>query len=101
MQKNITSATTYLNEPCGRCGSKRRVAKTWKETVPTLTGTTIVEYSQTVCTNDACQAAFDVQLLAEAKKREAMRLKKEANNAERKANSLRQAAETRKNKLRK
>lgn len=86
-KKRMTSAGTYLSEPCQRCGSKKRVAKTWDESVPTLTGTTIIQYSQIVCTNDVCQIEFDKQLLDEKEKRQEIRVKKEADQAIRKANS--------------
>ena len=85
MQKNKTSANAYLNEPCGRCGNKRRISRKWKETVPTLTGTTIIQYSQIVCINKACQVEFDKNLLEETKKREVVRIEKEANLVLRKA----------------
>lgn len=98
MAKKITSASIYLNEPCNRCGNKKRIAKTWNETIPTLTGTTVVEYSQIVCTNNVCQAEFDELLLEETKKRTAIRIKKEENQAERKANSLLAQAKVRKTK---
>lgn len=89
MKININSAKSFLNKPCDRCGSKKRVAKTWKEKVPTFSGSTIIEYSQIVCINKLCQAKFDEQLIEERKKREAVRAIREENAAIRKANSLR------------
>lgn len=53
--------------------------------MPTLTGTTIVEYSQIICINEVCQAAFEKVLLKETKKREAARAEKAANILARKA----------------
>lgn len=100
MQKIIVARTSYVDQPCPQCGSKRRISKTWKEALPTFTGTTIVKYSQIVCTNNVCQLAFDKQLLKDTQKRIAIKLKKEANDAVRKANSLREAKKTRKNKSR-
>lgn len=100
MPKIISNATPYLNLPCQRCGSKKCISRTWKEKLTTLTGTTVVEYSQIVCTNDVCQIAFDKHLLAETKKKEAVRIKRGMNEAARKANSLLQASKTRKNKSR-
>lgn len=67
----------------------------------TFTGTTVIEYSQIICTNKACQEAFDKNLLEETKKREVLRKKKEANEITRRANSLSQANKARKNKLKK
>lgn len=63
---------SYLESPCERCGSKKRVAKRWKERIPTFTGSTVVEYSQIVCTNKVCQQAFEVELAKETKKRETL-----------------------------
>lgn len=100
MPKIINSGTPYADQPCPRCGSMRRILRTWKEKLPTLTGTTAVEYSQIVCTNDVCQIAFDKHLLVETKKKEAVRIKRGMNEAARKANSLLQASKTRKNKSR-
>lgn len=100
MPKILNSGTAYVDQPCQRCGSKRRVSKNWIEIHPTLTGTTTVEYSQIVCTNNVCQTEFDKKLLVEEKKRKDMRLKKEVNDATRRANILRQARRARKNKSR-
>ena len=87
----------YLNEPCSRCGSEKRVAKKWKETIPTLTGTTVVKHTQIVCMNDVCQMEADEVLLKEAKKRQDARAKKEENDALRKASILASANKTRRN----
>lgn len=92
----ISSGKTYLNEPCNRCGSEKRVAKKWKETIPTLTGTTVIKHSQIVCMNEVCQMQSDELLFKEAKKRQDVRTQKEANNALRKANILTVANKTRK-----
>lgn len=100
MGTNISSGNDYLNKPCERCGGKKRTSRKWKETIPTLMGTTVVEYSQIVCRNKECQAVLDKQLLDEKKKREVVRIKKEEDQALRKANSLTQAIKTRKNKSR-
>mgnify|MGYP001563907784 CR=1 FL=1 len=81
----------YVDQPCERCGSKKRVSKTWTKTVPIFNGTTELEYSQIVCTNPVCQRAFDKNLKEETKKREVIRLEKEEKDKMRKANSLLQA----------
>lgn len=86
----------YIKQPCDRCGSKKRVSKTWKEMVATYTGELEVEYSQIVCTNQQCQAEFDKQILEDVKKREVIRLKKEANDIARKTSSLTQASKAKK-----
>jgi len=88
----------YLNQPCSRCGSKRRVSKKWKEKMPSFTGAmSVVEHMEIVCTNAACEKAFQLVLRDEEKKREALRLKKEENDNLRKAHSLSQAKSARKN----
>lgn len=73
------SDNPYARQLCELCGSKKRISKKWKEKIPTLTGKIIIiEHSQIVCTNKVCQAGFDKNLLEENEKREAIRVKKEA-----------------------
>lgn len=90
----------YIELPCERCGSKKKVLKTWKETVATFSGKTTVEYTQIVCTNAACQKAFDESLQRESERKEVMRLEKEERDNVRKASSLLQANKSHKNKSR-
>src|SRR5258706_13879599 len=78
----------FVKTPCERCGGKKRISKSWKETLPTLSGTTVVEYSQITCTNIVCQDAFDENQEKERGKREVFRLQKEENQKIRKNNSL-------------
>lgn len=78
MPKIISASLSYDNQPCNRCGSKRRISKTWKETLPKLTGGFVVQiHSQIVCTNSVCQAEFDRKLFEEVQKRKDLRLKRE------------------------
>lgn len=86
----------YEDQPCERCGSKKRVSRTWKENIPVFGGTTEVKYSQVICTNPACQRAFEEKLRKEAEKREVLRLQKEEKDKIRKANSLLQVNRSRK-----
>ncbi len=88
LQNRLNSADTYLGQPCERCGSKKRIAKKWKEKVPTFNGSTTIEYTQIICTNKACQKEFNKKLLEESKKREERRIEKEANLQKRKSISL-------------
>ena len=88
MKINANPANSFLNKPCERCGSKKKVAKTWKEKMPTFSGTAIIEYSQIICVNKECQAKFDRQLIEERKNRDALKATREENAAIRKANSL-------------
>ncbi len=87
---------TYLDQPCERCGSKRKIAKTWKEKIPTFSGTTMVEYSQIICTNKECQKENEKQLVKDLEKREEIRVKKLQNDTARKANALEHAKTARK-----
>lgn len=77
MQIGISSKDLYLSEPCLRCGGKKRVSKTWKERVPTLTGSVLVEYSQVICINKVCQGMFDKSLVEEKRKRDLLKEKRE------------------------
>lgn len=94
---------SYVDQLCERCGSKRKVAKTWKETMTTFTGRkTIVEYSQINCTNVICQTEFDESLAREATKRKALLVQKEENQRIRMQNSSKASpkAKSKKNKSR-
>lgn len=97
----MTNRTLYIDLPCERCGSKKFISRVWKEKIPTYSGgLTEVEYSQIDCTNTACQQAFLQQQAEEAKRKEAIRVKKIETDALRKANSVMQAKKTRSNKSR-
>lgn len=100
MNSSRNGVTLYLDQPCERCGSKKRISKTWKEKVPTFTGTTVVEYSQIVCSQKDCQMAFDKDQLEQTEKREAIKHTKELTNIARKAHALQQANKGRKSKSR-
>lgn len=77
----------YLREPCDRCGSKRYVAKTWKETTTNYSGMKVViEYSQADCSNKECQKEFEKKLLVEEEKRKSLKQKKDADTLLRKEN---------------
>lgn len=59
---------------CERCGSKRRVGKTWTEKFKNDSGNImILQHTQVVCTNKECQAAFDKFLNEENAKREKLK----------------------------
>lgn len=80
---------SYLDQLCDRCQSKRRVAKRWKETIETYAGkTVVVENTLIICTNRKCQEAFEKNFIKEEAKQKAIKLKREASDAERKAQSL-------------
>ena len=74
MPKIVSRTLSYESEPCNRCGSKRRVSKTWKESIPTLSGGMVIQiHSQIICTNNQCQAEFDKVIIADRQKREDLR----------------------------
>jgi hypothetical protein len=81
-----SSSKTYLDQPCDRCGSPKKISKTWKEKIITISGTQIVEVSQTVCTNKECQADFDKNREEELSKIEERKSSKEASDRIRKEN---------------
>lgn len=88
--------TEYVDQPCTRCGSKRFIAKTWKEKIPNYSGGfTEVACTQIECSNKECQAKFEATQAEETAKREVNRVKKEANDTLRKANALASAHKTR------
>ncbi|MBI2074453.1 MAG: hypothetical protein HYT83_01305 [Candidatus Levybacteria bacterium] len=100
MSRSISSPNEYLDKPCERCGSKKRISRRWKETVQTFNGTATIDCSQIICTNKVCQAEFDKNLLEETEKRRALKVKMDENKAARKANSLLQANKARRSKSR-
>lgn len=86
----------YVDQPCGRCGSKCYISKTWKEKIPNYSGGfTEVECSQIKCSNKDCQKEFEKRQAEEEAKKESNRVKKEENDAARKANALLAANKTR------
>ncbi len=76
--------TAYIDIPCERCGSKKAIARTWKETIATFTGTTEVEFSQIICTNAECQRLFNENIQKEEKKRNEIKLQREKREKDRK-----------------
>lgn len=77
---------TYIDEVCVRCGSKKIISKTWKETLETFAGTSELEISQIVCTNKKCQEQFEISLAQDMKKREEAKEKKAVEDQTRKDN---------------
>ena len=55
---------------CDRCGSKRRISKTWIEEIKNDHGSMILRHTQIICTNKECQSAFEKVILADIEKRE-------------------------------
>lgn len=67
----IGNEKSYAERRCNRCGSKRKVAKTWTEKVQNLhsDGFMTLEHKQIICTNKECQAEFDEEKRKEEEKR--------------------------------
>ncbi len=79
----MNNKTSYLDQPCERCGSKKKLAKIRKASLPNLSGTSQIEYSQVICTNEACQKEFEFRLQEKTQKDEAIKLKREEAKAAR------------------
>jgi len=73
--------------PCSRCGSKRKIAKKWKEKIQNSSGFMTLEHTSVICTNKVCQAEFDAVILADAAKREKLKQIKLEDSAKRMAAS--------------
>ncbi|HEX8965016.1 MAG TPA: hypothetical protein VF820_01120 [Patescibacteria group bacterium] len=75
---------SYIDQPCERCGSKKAVSQTWKETIATFTGTTEVEFSQIICTNEECQRVFNENIKKEESRQKEIKLQREEREKNRK-----------------
>ena len=89
----------YLDEICTRCGSKKIVSRTWKETIETFAGTSEIEISQIVCTNQECQGVFEENLAKETIRQQEVKKKKAEQLEARKESALRGIIEKRNQKL--
>ena len=69
--------------PCDRCGSKRRVSKTWTERIKNDNGEMVLYHSKIVCTNRKCQAEFEQKIAEDKGKRDKIREAKMENDANR------------------
>jgi hypothetical protein len=78
----------YIDQPCERCGSKRRIEKTWKQLHETYAGSTEVEISKVICTNPECQERFEQVIAKAAQKRQDLAEQKEKQEIVRKENRI-------------
>lgn len=86
---SISKGNSFVDDPCERCGSKRRISKTWTETHDMFNGEKkTVDCSQIVCTNTDCQATFEEKNIAEVEKREKQKQVKLKNDEIRKTNAI-------------
>ena len=77
---------SYIDEVCDRCGSKRRVSKTWIENLDTFSGKSRLEVSQITCSNKVCQKAFEDALAITLEKSRKIKEEKGKQDIIRKAN---------------
>lgn len=89
---------SYIDQPCDRCGSKKRISKTWNEKLQMSLGVSIIEVSQIVCTNKVCQVLFDKNRKEEVARLNERKLKKEEQDKIRKENIARTIAKKRESK---
>lgn len=90
---------TYIDQPCERCGSKKRIASSWTERVQTMAGISILEMSQIICTNKMCQSLFDKNRAEELIKINERRVAKEEQDKIRKDNIARTISERKKSRM--
>lgn len=76
--------TSYADQPCERCGSKKGIIIIQK-VASTISIGAKIEYSQLVCTNKKCQQEFDRKLLEKTQKNAEIQLKRAEEKAARKA----------------
>lgn len=68
----------YAQKPCDRCGSKRKVTKTWTERIENSYSFMTLYHSQVICTNKDCQKELEEVERKEKEKRD-LRLAKKTN----------------------
>lgn len=68
---------------CDRCGSRRKVSKTWIEQIKNDHGGMVLRHTKIICTNKECQSAFEKIILEDGKKREKLKQIKIDNAAKR------------------
>ena len=66
----IGNPVSVEDQLCERCGSKRKISKTWIEEIKNDHGSMILRHTQVVCTNKECQSAFEKTILEDIEKRE-------------------------------
>lgn len=89
----IGNSIPTVDLPCDRCGSKRKIAKSWTEKIKNDHGTMILEHKDIICTNKECQKAFDETISKEKEKRAKLHQIKLDNDSKRAAEKAsRQAA---------
>ncbi len=72
----MTNKTSYLDQPCERCGHKKNLSKIRKASLSKMSGSVQIEYSQIICTNGKCQKEFEGKLKEKMDKEALIRLKR-------------------------
>jgi len=90
---------TYIDQPCERCGSKKRISRSWTEKAQTMAGVSILEMSQIICTNKACQDLFEKNRAEELIKINERKTAKEEQDKIRKENIARTISERKKSRM--
>lgn len=89
----------YNDAICSRCGSKRKISESRKETIELYSGKkSTVMVSQITCTNKECQAKFDKERAEEVSRNTARKEKKEEQEKTRKEKLAQSIANARKGK---
>ena len=89
----------YNNDICPRCGSPRKISRTWSQTIELYSGNkSQVEVSQFVCTNVECQKRFDELRAEEISRNQIRKDKKEEQDKIRKEKLAQSIANARKGK---
>ena len=65
--------TSSFTSVCTRCGKKRIISKTWKETIFLYGTETVITHEEAVCPDPECQKEVDSKLLKEKEQREEIR----------------------------
>ena len=81
----IGNSVSSSQLPCDRCGSPRKVAKTWTERIKNDSGEMVLEHKEIICTNKECQKEFELLQEKENEKRAKLHQVKVDNAAKRAA----------------
>jgi len=84
----IGNAVSSSQIPCPRCGSKRKVSKSWTEKIKNDHGVMILQHTEIICTNKECQKEFENVLEKENAKRAKLHEIKMENIAKRAADKV-------------
>jgi hypothetical protein len=72
-----------MSNLCTRCGSERKLSKTWDEEVALYGRTSKITHTEYVCTDPECQKIVEEQIAVQKEKRVAQENQKEREKQER------------------